>query len=400
MSKLDRAFTLARTGEPLGLLCSPDGLSLAGAPLLRHGVAGFTPRPAGELTALLKAVYGAAEAPGDLTAGLRVVADALNTGDLARAMIAAVQLRLPPLDWPSGERISRAEAALAKYDPDESRDERGRWTAGGGGGTATPPSPQAKADPFAATGDDRDPLGSIAFGANPSATGSGPDPVAARVLQYLVSRANDWRYSVDTKTGALLLEGKPLGAAATQDWKEQQLRAPTGLPGVVSEQEQVLRTRFSQMSPAQAEVATYSHALDATVEMYVSLYNQSKGFNPGDREYLDPDLIKAMIMREAAFNPKAYASDPMQVNKKGDWDPYKAHFGLIENVAPGPDLSVNAGIGWLLYKTYGRSIVPDNFKGWFVGVTDYNSNGNAPYGKSVFGHLALLKQAEQDAAKQ
>jgi hypothetical protein len=399
MTKLDRAFTLAKTGEPFGLLCSPEGLSLAGAPLLRRGVAGFTPRPAGELAALLKAAYGAAETPGDLTVGLRVVADALNAGDLARAMIAAVQLRLPPLDWSGGERIAHAEAALAKYDPGESRDERGRWTTGGAA-TAVPQNPEPVA-PAAATGDDPGDLGSMAFGANPFADASGRDPVDAKVLQYLASRANDWRYTVDPKTGALLFEGKPLDPAAAQAWKERQLGAPSGLPGVVSEREQMLRAKLSQLSPAQAEVATYPHALDATVENYVAQYNQSKGFRPGDREYLDPDLIKAMIMQESAHDLKAFNSDPMQVNANSrDWDKAKAPLGLVRGVAPGPSLSVEAGIKWLIYKSYVRANDPDTFKGWFVGVVDYNHTGHVAYGKSVFGHLAVLKQAEQDAEDQ
>ena len=57
-----------------------------------------------------------------------------------RAMVAALHLRLPGLGSEAAERVVKADDALAKYDPSESRDERGRWTSGGGGsvGSSTP----------------------------------------------------------------------------------------------------------------------------------------------------------------------------------------------------------------------------------------------------------------------
>jgi hypothetical protein len=48
---------------------------------------------------------------------------------MAGATIAAVHLRLPELDRDAAERIADADDALAKYDPNEPRDWRGRWTA-------------------------------------------------------------------------------------------------------------------------------------------------------------------------------------------------------------------------------------------------------------------------------
>jgi hypothetical protein len=51
---------LRLTNEPggLGLSCTPHGVALAGVPLLRKTQAGFVPRPATEIAALLKAAYG------------------------------------------------------------------------------------------------------------------------------------------------------------------------------------------------------------------------------------------------------------------------------------------------------------------------------------------------------
>lgn len=62
--------------------------------------------------------------------GLDAVAGALNQGEMTRALIAAVLLKLPELDWNGAVRIAQANCALAKFDPSESRDWRGRWTTG------------------------------------------------------------------------------------------------------------------------------------------------------------------------------------------------------------------------------------------------------------------------------
>ena len=51
--------------------------------------------------------------------GLEVIAQALNQGDIGRAMVAAVQLRLPDLDEEGAAHIAFADEALTKYDPNE-----------------------------------------------------------------------------------------------------------------------------------------------------------------------------------------------------------------------------------------------------------------------------------------
>lgn len=143
----------SNTPSSLGLSCQPTGVSLAGAPLLRRTTTGFAPRPRGEIDTLMKAAYGQQADSEPISRRLGVVADALNRGDLGRAMVGAVRLRLPELSWDRAVRIARAEDALAKYNfnPDEPRDSRGRWTSGGattapkapmtpGGPTSSPPS--------------------------------------------------------------------------------------------------------------------------------------------------------------------------------------------------------------------------------------------------------------------
>jgi hypothetical protein len=133
MSRFERSFGLA-SGKAPGLKCTLEGLSLGGADLLRKTSGGFVPRPLHEIDALLKAAYGDWTSSPSLAAGLQLVARALNDGDLGRAMVAAVHLRLSGVGEGGAERIAKVDVALAKFDPNEPRDERGRWTTGGNPG--------------------------------------------------------------------------------------------------------------------------------------------------------------------------------------------------------------------------------------------------------------------------
>jgi hypothetical protein len=98
----------------------------------------------GEIEALMAQAYPGLAARGRLRSGLATVADALNAGDVSKAMIAALHLRLPELDRDGAARIGQADDALSKYDPSEPRDSRGRWTTGGGAEpSAAAPGPGA-----------------------------------------------------------------------------------------------------------------------------------------------------------------------------------------------------------------------------------------------------------------
>ena len=65
---------------------------------LSQTIAGLAPRPMAELAVLMKSAYGHDIGPNWPYPGLEVIAQALNQGDIGRAMVAAVQLRLPDLD--------------------------------------------------------------------------------------------------------------------------------------------------------------------------------------------------------------------------------------------------------------------------------------------------------------
>lgn len=125
-----RMFRLTNGPGGFGLSCNPDGLFLASTPLLTKTPAGFEPRPASEIAALIKAAYGASRDQIRLQSSLGSIARALNGGDFALAAITAVQTRTPELTADAAARLANADRELTKYnfDPDEPRDRHGRWT--------------------------------------------------------------------------------------------------------------------------------------------------------------------------------------------------------------------------------------------------------------------------------
>jgi len=123
--------------NPLDLDCTMDGLFLAGVPLLRRTRDGLVARSERRLRKLLRLAYpshGESMEIGPISA----VANALNEGALSRAQIAAAFLRLPPLDRDRAVRLRQLEEELEKYDPDQARDDHGRWTSVGGFPDAVP----------------------------------------------------------------------------------------------------------------------------------------------------------------------------------------------------------------------------------------------------------------------
>jgi hypothetical protein len=151
-----RHFRLSAAPDGRGLRCEPDGLFLAGVSLLHKTSRGLVLRPTDELSALIFAAYGEVVDPGRVSRGLRAAAEALNRGDTALAMMEALHLQFPELDDEAAARIAAVDEFLAKYDPDEPRDWRGRWTTGGAGGpdaTQTGTTPNSARGSRAATGD-------------------------------------------------------------------------------------------------------------------------------------------------------------------------------------------------------------------------------------------------------
>jgi len=113
-------FKLDQDPKGRGLRCDGDGLFFRGAALLQKDKRGnFEARSDIDVRKILGVVDGTESR----IRSVKLVADALNKGERARAMMAAVLMRLPDPASPI-----RGPLTKAGYNPDEPRDERGRWT--------------------------------------------------------------------------------------------------------------------------------------------------------------------------------------------------------------------------------------------------------------------------------
>ena len=124
-------FKLDQNPNGRGLRCDADGLFFAGEALLeRDGENQFRPRQPNSIQKLLSATYGVNSDWASRIRSVDVIAKALNNGDMARAMMAAVLMRLPEPD--DAIRIADADGMLEKagFNQDEPRGEQGRWTSG------------------------------------------------------------------------------------------------------------------------------------------------------------------------------------------------------------------------------------------------------------------------------
>ena len=128
-------FRLVSNRADPGLFCGKDELTLGGIPLLTGTRSDLRPRPLADLQQVLDAAYGddaAIDAVARLPC-LQSIARALNAGDLSYAAMLSLMLRLPDIDQIGMSRLRlAADATVAKYDDDETRDRRGRWTSGSG----------------------------------------------------------------------------------------------------------------------------------------------------------------------------------------------------------------------------------------------------------------------------
>jgi hypothetical protein len=102
-------------------------------PLLQRTVSGIVPRPLDEISTILTT---AAKGRIDFSSRyrrLRVLADSLNKDDWTKAAVVFAHLRLPEtLDELFAKRLETAELLWkANFNPDEPRDDKGRWTTEG-----------------------------------------------------------------------------------------------------------------------------------------------------------------------------------------------------------------------------------------------------------------------------
>lgn len=123
-------YRLAKRGA--GLACDEDGVALGPVTLVERvsldGKRRYRRRPAEEIARALTLAYGPLP-PDDLARrvlGLDVAARALEAGDLARASIATVQMKLPALSAYALVKLGNDQRFM-KYSEDQPRDARGRW---------------------------------------------------------------------------------------------------------------------------------------------------------------------------------------------------------------------------------------------------------------------------------
>jgi hypothetical protein len=131
-----KMFRLVSEHGQAGLCCSKDGLTLAGVPLTTKDAIGHAPRSSYELQNVFDTAYGQDSGidADNYLPGLHSIARALNDGDLSRAMIGSLLLKLPDIDTEAAARLANAGPALkANFNWLEPRD-HGEWTTGGGTG--------------------------------------------------------------------------------------------------------------------------------------------------------------------------------------------------------------------------------------------------------------------------
>lgn len=102
-AKTSGRFSLSKG---LGVDVTSNGLTLAGVPLLRRAAHGFVARDELEIVWLLERAYGAVVDADQTVRGLQAVACALNKDQPTRAMIRALLLHLPELDWAGAARLA------------------------------------------------------------------------------------------------------------------------------------------------------------------------------------------------------------------------------------------------------------------------------------------------------
>ena len=123
----ERGYALDRPGHPQGVSCNAQGPALGPIQLLVRTPSGFEPRPVDELNAILGWTFARPFDSSGLSSGLQTIARALNDGNLARAMIATQQLRLPFLDE---SQARRAQAAMTMLKASADDPKRPGWPAG------------------------------------------------------------------------------------------------------------------------------------------------------------------------------------------------------------------------------------------------------------------------------
>lgn len=142
-----RIWRVSARGGGLGLHCAEGGLFLGDTPLLEGGSDAFAPRPQDDLEALLSRGFGFSVSLDRVMGGLATVSSALNAGDLCRARIAAVHLRIPDLPDEFARLDMQIEDLALKIDRIAKTTAAGDWDPASSGGWDPDKHPRAGTAP-------------------------------------------------------------------------------------------------------------------------------------------------------------------------------------------------------------------------------------------------------------
>ena len=139
-------FKLQQDPKSRGLRCDEEGLFFDRRELLERDATGhFRSKKPAELRKVFGSMFCEDTELGSRVRSVAVVAKALNAGDLTRAMIAAVLMRVPDAD---DDRSSDQGLKKGGYNSAEPRDEHGRWTDEGEAGGQLLPVQAIVAEPY------------------------------------------------------------------------------------------------------------------------------------------------------------------------------------------------------------------------------------------------------------
>jgi rare lipoprotein A len=228
-------FRLAeRPGDHDGLYCGPDGLYLDSSPLIMRIGGSYRVRATDDIAVLIDAAYSPGADVACLLPGLCLAAEALQQGEIARAMIAALHLRLGEIPKSRLARLARVNAVLKSFNPDQPRvpagnPDGGQWTGEGGADAETGDVSNARAGDAEAGGtSEREgtsttPEASSATLRPGSEEGAGPEvpPTGTQTISGLASwynlighrMANGQTFNPDATNAAMLRI--PLGTVVT-----------------------------------------------------------------------------------------------------------------------------------------------------------------------------------------
>jgi Restriction endonuclease fold toxin 5 len=117
-----------------GLSVDTEGVALGpGCVLVRRTPAGYQRASAGEIIDLTRIVFGRDARLDRIPIVLARITECLSAGDLVKAQLLGLEIPLDELDDRQLARLRRVGGLIKEFDPDQPRDEHGRWTSSGRG---------------------------------------------------------------------------------------------------------------------------------------------------------------------------------------------------------------------------------------------------------------------------